>query len=143
MHLQAGSHMQIRKSLHEQSSSFASSNKVDCTNAIAVQGIEDHVQLNGKTFKDLPLIDQQNFPGYNICLRIVLPQADPVGVFEVYQRMNTGSENLNAQQVRRAAYRYIILVTNQRQSNFPKWVVLTYHHFVESRPQDKPSAVIW
>ena len=43
---------------------------------------------------------------YLVALRIVLAHSEPAGVFEVYQRMNTGSENLNAQQIRRAAYRY-------------------------------------
>lgn len=45
------------------------------------------------------------FKKFSLPLRIVKNETDATGVFEVYQRINTGAENLNAQQIRRAAYR--------------------------------------
>ena len=71
------------------------------------QGLETLEELNGKGFNDLSKADQRTFMAYEISLRIVLAHAEPAGVFEMYQRMNSGSENLNAQQIRRAAYRYV------------------------------------
>lgn len=70
-----------------------------------VQKLETLEHLNGKGYKDLSQEDQQIFDAYTVSLRVVLETAEPEGVFEVYQRMNTGSENLNEQQIRRAAYR--------------------------------------
>ena len=69
-----------------------------------LQKLEILEHLNGKTYADL--VKEQSafvktFKRYGLCLRIVKNDTDPAGVFEVYQRINTGAENLNAQQVRR------------------------------------------
>ena len=63
------------------------------------------MDLNGKMFEELNANDKKCFLNYGVFCRVVLSSAEAAGVFEVYQRMNTGSENLNAQQIRRAAYR--------------------------------------
>lgn len=78
------------------------------TSNFSLQRLEILETLNGKTYADLkkehsPFVS--SFKNYILCLRVVKHETDPAGVFEVYQRINTGAENLNAQQIRRAAYR--------------------------------------
>lgn len=69
--------------------------------------------LNGKTYHDLQAESPaliEAFESFDICLRIVKKEAQPDGVFEIYQRINTGAENLNSQQIRRAAYRHDTII---------------------------------
>ena len=73
-----------------------------------LQRLEILEELNGKSYADLVKADSlfvKIFKKFSLCLRIVEHDTDAAGVFEVYQRINTGAENLNAQQIRRAAYR--------------------------------------
>ena len=74
-----------------------------------MQGLESKVSLEGKTYRDIEKTDPVlagAFEMYVVCVRIVPKTAPPDAVFEIYHRINTGAENLNDQQIRRAAYRY-------------------------------------
>lgn len=81
---------------------MAASGKPVC---LSLQGLEHLEQLNGMTYKDLPIEAQHIFLSSLISMRIVQSDASEDGLFELYTRMNTGSKNHSKQQNRRAIFR--------------------------------------
>ena len=64
---------------------------------------EEHM-LRGVRFSDLPEINRRRFMDYGIDVKVVNCDVDDDQVFEMYEDINSGSEDLKTQQLRRAAY---------------------------------------
>lgn len=62
-------------------------------------------ELNGRTFKDLDKISQNAI--FNATLRLIVIERDshPDVKFEVFERLNSGAERLNDQELRNCVYR--------------------------------------
>ncbi|CAL8467282.1 g6819 [Coccomyxa elongata] len=69
-----------------------------------LEGLETLSQLNGQTHADLSEREQQSLQSYPLSLRILAQDSGPKAVFEIYKRINSGGENLNDQQARKAAF---------------------------------------
>ncbi|KAK9917508.1 hypothetical protein WJX75_005138 [Coccomyxa subellipsoidea] len=67
-------------------------------------GLETLSQLNGQANEDLSEREQQSLQSYPLSLRILAQDSGPNAVFEIYKRINSGGENLNDQQARKAAF---------------------------------------
>jgi hypothetical protein len=72
---------------------------------LALRGLETFTQLEGFTFSQLPS-DLANALRIRPYLRVVtlLKQSDPNLKFEVFHRLNTGGERLNAQEIRNVIF---------------------------------------
>jgi hypothetical protein len=74
-------------------------------NALALSDLETFVELEGLTFADLPS-ELGNALKIRPYLRVVtlLKQSDPDLKYDVFERLNTGGERLNAQEIRNVAF---------------------------------------
>jgi Protein of unknown function DUF262 len=74
-------------------------------NELALSKLETFTQLEGLTFKKLP-VELRNALQIRPYLRVVtlLKQSDPELKYDVFQRLNTGGERLNAQEIRNVAF---------------------------------------
>ncbi|EIE22175.1 hypothetical protein COCSUDRAFT_55870 [Coccomyxa subellipsoidea C-169] len=70
----------------------------------SLEGLETLSQLNGQANEDLSEREQQSLQDYPLTLRILAQDSGPKAVFEIYKRINSGGENLNDQQARKAAF---------------------------------------
>lgn len=65
---------------------------------------ESYEALNGLSFDDLDLDRQRSFESYSISYMVIPLDTPKADVFEVYEDINSGGENLTQQQVRRAVF---------------------------------------
>jgi len=74
-------------------------------NELELSGLDEFAQLEGSKFEDLPS-ELSNALQIRPYLRVVtlLKQSDPELKYEVFQRLNTGGERLNAQEIRNVAF---------------------------------------
>jgi hypothetical protein len=72
---------------------------------LVLKNLSRFPDLNGKTFKDLP-IPLQNALSVRPFVRVIilLQQSDPELKYEVFLRLNTGGEKLKPQEIRNVAY---------------------------------------
>lgn len=68
-------------------------------------GITILEDLRGKRYKDLPEELQANFDDYSIRVILIKKESDSDVKFDVFERLNTGAVNLNAQELRNCIYR--------------------------------------
>lgn len=74
-------------------------------NDLALSKLETFTQLEGLLFEELPL-ELRNALQIRPYLRVVtlLKQSDPELKYDVFERLNTGGERLNAQEIRNVAF---------------------------------------
>jgi hypothetical protein len=74
-------------------------------NELALSRLETFTQLEGLTFEELPA-ELRNALQIRPYLRVVtlLKQSDPELKYDVFERLNTGGERLNAQEIRNVAF---------------------------------------
>ena len=61
--------------------------------------------LNGKTFKDLAFEDQESIENYSLRIVLIQKEADPDLKYEVFERLNSGSQILSDMELRNCIYR--------------------------------------
>lgn len=74
-------------------------------NRFALSGLKVFGELNGKRFHQLTERDQRQLRTRVIRAIIISADSDPMMKFEVFERLNTGSIALNAQEVRNSTHR--------------------------------------
>lgn len=75
------------------------------TNNLELTGLQVFSDINGKTFKELPVELQDHISTRtNLRAIVILRQSDEDIKFVVFQRLNTGGVNLNAQEIRNSTY---------------------------------------
>ncbi|MBB6346797.1 hypothetical protein FHU36_003306 [Nonomuraea muscovyensis] len=70
-----------------------------------LKGIPVLSELEGKFFSDLTLRDQRRLSGRTIRCIVITEDSDPDIKFDVFERLNTGSARLGAQELRNCIYR--------------------------------------
>lgn len=75
------------------------------SNEFALSGLRIVTELNKKRFHQLPERDQRQIRTRVIRAIIISADSDPTMRFEVFERLNTGSIALNAQEVRNTTHR--------------------------------------
>ncbi|HTS16660.1 MAG TPA: DUF262 domain-containing protein [Verrucomicrobiae bacterium] len=68
-------------------------------------GLTAFKDLNGKLFKELPEAQQDRIQDYTVRTVTLLKQSNPDLKFEIFERLNTGSEPLNDMELRNCVYR--------------------------------------
>ncbi len=74
-------------------------------NEFSLSGLKIFGELNGKRFHQLGDKDQRQLKTRMIRAIIITSDSDPMMKFEVFERLNTGSIALNAQEVRNSTHR--------------------------------------
>jgi hypothetical protein len=74
-------------------------------NNLRLSGLTILTELNGKRFKDLPKSFQDKFENATIRIIEIRKESDPDVKFEIFERLNTGAVQLNAQELRNCIYR--------------------------------------
>jgi len=74
-------------------------------NDIRLSGLTILTELNGKRFQDIPKNLQDKFENATIRIIEIRKESDPDVKFEIFERLNTGSVQLNAQELRNCIYR--------------------------------------
>ena len=72
---------------------------------IILQGLQVRSDLNGKTFEELDKKDQGKLKKQYLRCSVILNDSDPQIKFDVFERLNTGSEKLQPQEIRNCTYR--------------------------------------
>jgi predicted transcriptional regulator len=74
-------------------------------NRLRLSGLTILVELNGKRFQDIPKNLQDKFENATIRIIEIRKESAPDVKFEIFERLNTGSVQLNAQELRNCIYR--------------------------------------
>jgi len=69
-----------------------------------LSGLEVFEELNGAAFSDLSESQQETIKDYAINVHTIAHQSQPEFVFEVFERLNMGSTQLNEQELRNCIY---------------------------------------
>ena len=79
---------------------------------------DDKHPLDGLTFDAMPEKHKRSFRNYAILVKTVPKSADPDLVFDIYEDINSGADDLTTQQLRRAAFNgpYISMVHDLRNN---------------------------
>lgn len=75
------------------------------TNEFSLTGLRIQDEFKGLRFKDLPLREQRFLKSRTMRVIVITTDSHPDMKFEVFERLNTGSVALNAQEIRQAVYR--------------------------------------
>jgi hypothetical protein len=74
-------------------------------NKLKLNGLTILTELNGKRFQDLPQNLQDKFENATISIIEIRKESNPDVKFEIFERLNTGSVQLNPQELRNCIYR--------------------------------------
>jgi len=74
-------------------------------NNLKLSGLTILTELNGKRFQDIPKNFQDKFESATIRIIEIRKESDPDVKFEIFERLNTGAVQLNAQELRNCVYR--------------------------------------
>ena len=74
-------------------------------NDLRLSGLVFFQELNGKKYQDLPSNLQDKFENSTIRIIEIRQESEPDVKFEIFERLNTGSVQLNAQELRNCIYR--------------------------------------
>lgn len=69
-------------------------------------------ELNGACFADLNEIQQETIKDYAINVHTIMHQSQPEFVFEVFERLNMGSTQLNEQELRNCIYQVVCPISS-------------------------------
>jgi len=74
-------------------------------NNLRLSGLTVFTELRGKTFQDIPKNLQDKFENATIRIIEIRKESNPDVKFEIFERLNTGAVQLNAQELRNCIYR--------------------------------------
>lgn len=74
-------------------------------NYLKLSGLTILIELNGKRFQDIPKNLQDKFENATIRIIEIRKESNPDVKFEIFERLNTGAVQLNAQELRNCIYR--------------------------------------
>jgi len=92
-------------------------------NELELSGLEKLTSLNGFKFEDLPLPQQRKFKNKSLRMIQLSDKADDKVRFDIFERINTGSQNMRAMEIRKGAYAggfYDLLIECTSDSLFQK-----------------------
>ena len=91
----------------------------------SLKGLEQRKDLEGKTFAQLDERTKRKLkhsPIRGITVKQLTPEEEqPESVYHIFERLNTGGQPLNAQEIRNAVYRGEILIELEKLNNDPNW----------------------
>lgn len=92
------------------------------TNQLKLTGLEVMVDINGKRFHDLPQKLRRKFETYTLRCVIITNDSHPEIRFDVFQRLNTNTVPLNAQELRNCIYRGSLIDLLEKLASHGPWL---------------------
>lgn len=74
-------------------------------NKLSLRGLNVFSEFNGSTFQQMPRDMQNKIREFKLRTIVIKRESDPEIRFEIFERLNTGSVNLNPQELRNCIYR--------------------------------------
>ena len=109
-----------------------------------LKGVEQRKDLEGKSFADLDKRTKRKIKNASlrgVTVRQLTPEEDqPESVYHIFERLNTGGQPLNAQEIRNVVYRGELLKELERLNNDKNW--RTIYGKRESDPKQRDVELI-
>ncbi|SDE96927.1 DUF262 domain-containing protein [Sulfitobacter delicatus] len=90
-----------------------------------LKGLEQRRELEGMTFEDLDERTRRKLKNTSlrgVTVKQLTPEEEqPESVYHIFERLNTGGQPLNAQEIRNAVYRGPILANLEKLNKNPHW----------------------
>ena len=109
-----------------------------------LKGVEQRKDLEGKSFADLDKRTKRKIKNASlrgVTVRQLTPEEEqPESVYHIFERLNTGGQPLNAQEIRNVVYRGDLLTELERLNNDKNW--RTIYGKRESDPKQRDVELI-
>lgn len=106
-------------------------------NSLRLSGLRILTEQNGKKFQDIPKTLQDKFENATIRIIEIRKESHPDVKFEIFERLNTGAVQLNAQELRNCIYRGIYNALLKELSEDKDFQFLLGIKGLHSRMQDR------
>ena len=103
------------------------------TNNFVLTGLKVFKELNGKNYKELDRQYQRKIDRYQLSVVKVSADSDEEVKFEIFERINSGSVNLNEQELRNCIYRGYYTEFLKECSKEPLLIELAFSSFLPSK----------
>lgn len=101
--------------------------------SLTLNGLRLRSDLNGRTFRELPLEDRNALQKRHIRCIVILSESDPTLKFEVFERLNTGSVELTDQEIRNCVHNGSFNDLLLKAARDPKYQELIARHWSFNR----------
>ncbi len=106
-------------------------------NEFELQKLTKLTNLNGKKFNDLDVKLQRKIEDYAITIYTIKNDSDEDAKFDIFERINIGSTNLNAQEIRNCIYRGDAIEFLKKLTENEDFKVLTKKSILQKRMKDQ------
>jgi hypothetical protein len=106
-------------------------------NHFKLTGLEVLNDLNGKSFFELPRGQSRKISTYTLRCVVVTNDSDPEIRFEVFERLNSNTMPLNAQELRNSISRGNLIDLLGRLADDPKWLKILNRRRPDKRMRDE------
>ena len=106
-------------------------------NQFKLRGLEVLTHLNGREFFQISSKDSRRIETYTLRCIIVTNDSEPEIRFEVFERLNTNTMPLNAQELRNSISRGSVIDLLGRLATYPPWLRILNHKEPDRRMRDE------
>lgn len=106
-------------------------------NQFALNGLEVLTELNGKRFHQVPPQNRRQLETHTLRCVLITNESHPEIKFDVFQRLNTSTVPLNAQELRNCVYRGSLNGLLQEASASPEWLKILKKSAPDKRLRDE------
>ena len=106
-------------------------------NHFALTGLEVRPDLNGKKFFELPGMERRQIETHTLRCVILTNQSDPDIKFDVFERLNTNTIPLNAQELRHCISRGTLMDLLAELAEYSPWLSILGRRSPDNRMRDE------
>jgi hypothetical protein len=106
-------------------------------NQFSLTGLEVLTELNGKRFHKIPPQNKRQLETHTLRCVLITNESHPEIKFDVFQRLNTNTVPLNAQELRNCVYRGSLNALLQVTSATPDWLKILRRSAPDKRLRDE------
>jgi hypothetical protein len=112
-----------------------------CDNQFALSGLEVLKELNGSRFHQLQSREQRKIKTHTIRCVLISNESHPEIKFDVFERLNTNTVPLNAQELRNCIYRGTLNDLLKEAVAYPPWLAILRKKAPDKRMRDEELAL--
>lgn len=109
-------------------------------NKLKLQGLEKLTELNGFCFKDLSIVRQRRIKKKSLKMVALSEKTEPDARFDLFERINTGSDELKGIEVRKGIYHdgafYTFITECSKNKKFKRLCPLSEKRTLRAAPQE-------
>ena len=110
-------------------------------NEFALRGLEVFTELNGQRFHQIPPKLKRQLETHTLRCVLVTNESHPEIKFDVFQRLNTNTVPLNAQELRHCVNRGALVSLLERAVEYEPWLAILRRRKPDSRMRDEELAL--